>query len=74
MLEVCLICRPLAAQWDESIDGTCGNQIVSFVAVEATGLALDLAILASPLPLIVRLHVRLAFKIQVMALLDVGFM
>ncbi|KAF2826708.1 hypothetical protein CC86DRAFT_19852, partial [Ophiobolus disseminans] len=38
VIEVCLICRPLAAQWDNDIGGLCGNQMASFAAIEIIGL------------------------------------
>jgi hypothetical protein len=56
VLEVCLICRPLAAQWDPDVDGLCGNQMASFAAIEITGLVLDTVIIVSPIPAIMSLR------------------
>src|SRR4051794_25613514 len=51
-LELFLICRPLAAQWDAYGAGTCGNQIDSFMVIECCGLVLDCIISILPIPLI----------------------
>jgi hypothetical protein len=72
VLEVCLICRPIAAQWDPDVKGKCGNQIVSFVTIEVTGMALDIAILVSPLPGMRYLRVEKWEKLKIVFILDVG--
>lgn len=72
VLEVCLICRPLATQWDSNIKGLCGNQTASFIAVEVSGLVLDLAILVSPLPTVYSLMISRARKATIILLLDAG--
>ena len=43
-LETFLICRPMAVDWNAHIDGTCGNQVVSYLVLEVLGLLFDLAI------------------------------
>lgn len=58
VLEVLLIFRPLAAQWDPNITGACGNQTASFMAIEILGLALDVIILGQPIPMLLRLHIN----------------
>ena len=49
VLEIFLICRPLAAVWDSSITGTCGQELVSYLILEISGLFIDLGILIIPL-------------------------
>ena len=49
VLEIFLICRPLAATWDPDISGDYGDQIISYVVLEIAGLFIDLAILILPL-------------------------
>jgi hypothetical protein len=62
ILEICLICRPLAAQWDPNVGGACGNQIASFVTIEVLGLALDVAILVLPIRPLFGLNIPLKKK------------
>jgi hypothetical protein len=69
VLEVCLICRPIAAQWDPDVKGKCGNQIVS-VTIEVTGM--DIAILVSPLPRLLYLPIEKWRKLKFVFILDVG--
>jgi hypothetical protein len=74
VLEICLICRPIAAQWDANVIGLCGNQIASFTALEVSGMVLDLAILLAPLPYLIRSRAELAAKLAVIVLLDAGIL
>ncbi|KAI1276573.1 hypothetical protein F5Y07DRAFT_366310 [Xylaria sp. FL0933] len=50
-----LVCRPLNAAWDPTVEGTCINQTASFIAIEAIGLAIDILVLAVPCLVIPRL-------------------
>jgi hypothetical protein len=74
VLEVCLICRPLVAQWDPDVDGFCGNQMASFATIEISGLVLDAIILTSPISTVLALHIKLRQKVQVIIALDAGAM
>ena len=74
VLEVCLICRPITAQWDPDVTGLCGNQTASFVTIEIIGLVLDLAILLSPLPTLLHSAMDCASKVRLIILLDAGAM
>lgn len=47
-VQIFLICRPFAAQWDPRVLGSCGDQVASFMALESAGLILDLGILLVP--------------------------
>jgi uncharacterized membrane protein len=73
VLEVCLICQPLAAQWDPNVKGLCGNQIVSFVVIEVAGLVLDLVILLTPLYMVLRSQMNRGTKLKAVMILDAGF-
>jgi len=74
VLEICLICRPLAAQWDPNVGGACGNQIASFVAIEVIGMILDVAVLASPIPLVSSMKISKVRKLRLALILDAGAM
>ena len=72
ILEVFLICRPLAVDWNPHMDGKCADQIVSYLVLEILGLLIDLFILVIPLPLISRLHLRWRRKMSIAATLSTG--
>lgn len=72
ILEVFLICRPLRGHWDLISVNACGNQQVSFVVIECIGLALDVALLLLPLPIIMRSQATTEKKIMWMMALDIG--
>jgi hypothetical protein len=72
VLEVCLICRPMAAQWNPKVQGLCGNQTISFVALEVSGMVLDLVILMAPLGPIATLKMKKARRFKFIVLLDAG--
>ena len=73
-LETFLICRPMAVDWNTHINGTCGNQVVSYLVLEIIGLLLDLAILILPLPCIWRLAMPFRLKLSVSILVSIGFL
>lgn len=72
LLEVFLICRPMAANWNTNVDGTCGNQIASYLVLEAIGLLLDFAILVVPSPAIWRLNMSWRRKVGVTVVFSIG--
>ncbi|KAF2029082.1 integral membrane protein [Setomelanomma holmii] len=72
VLEVCLICRPLAAQWDPNVTGVCGSQLASFAAIEISGLILDLVMLISPVPAVLRMRMNRLKQIKAIIMLDIG--
>jgi hypothetical protein len=74
ILEICLICRPLAAQWDPNTGGACGNQIASFVTIEVLGLALDVAILVLPIKVLFGLNMALKRKLGLVMIFSSGVM
>ena len=71
-LEVFLICRPMAVDWDAHVDGTCGDQIVSYLVLEILGLLIDFTILVVPLPVIWKLQLPWPRKVSIAALLSIG--
>ena len=74
LLETFLICRPIAVDWNAYIDGTCGDQVVSYVVLEVLGLSLDFAILVVPLLLIWRLIMSSRGKMSVSIVFSMGFL
>lgn len=74
VLQVFLMCMPLAATWDKNIAGTCGDQVASFMAFESLGLALDVAVLAIPAVYVMRLRLPLQCRLAAIVVLDAGTM
>jgi hypothetical protein len=74
VLEVCLVCRPLAAQWDPNVKGLCGNQMASFAAIETSGILIDVAILLTPAILVLKLQTAFKKKIATILVFDAGAM
>jgi hypothetical protein len=72
ILEVMLICRPLSAQWEYNTASVCGNQQVSFIVIESTGLLLDVVLLLLPLPTILSLHVSTEKKVAIAIIFEIG--
>ena len=72
LLEVFLICRPMAVDWNAHLDGTCGDQIVSYLILEILGLLLDFTILVVPLPFIWRVQISWAKKISFSIIFSIG--
>ena len=71
-LEIFLICRPMAVDWNAQIHGTCGDQVVSYLVLEALGLLLDFTILAVPIPCIWSLQMTLSRKIKFASMFLIG--
>ena len=71
-LEVFLICRPMAVDWNVHVDGTCGDQVLSYLVLEVLGLVLDFAILTVPIPYIWRLQMKLTRKLSTATMFSIG--
>ena len=74
VLETFLICRPLAVDSNAHIDGICGDQVVSYLVLEALGLFLDSAILVLPLLSIWKIYISLRTKISIAIMFSMGFL
>ncbi|KAK2606577.1 hypothetical protein N8I77_005317 [Diaporthe amygdali] len=72
IVQIFLICKPFAAQWDPHVLGSCGDQIASFMALETIGLVLDLGILLVPAKYIMGLQMSMRRKIQLVLVFNVG--
>ena len=71
-LEVFLICRPMAVDWNAHLDGLCGDQVVSYLTLEIFGLLLDFVIVVIPIPFILRLHMPCSKKVEVCLIFSIG--
>jgi hypothetical protein len=73
ILEVLLVCRPLAAQWDANA-GTCSNQKISFLAIESAGLILDLPLFLIPTKVVAGMHLTRRRRMAAMFVFQIGSM
>lgn len=71
-LEIFLICRPMAVDWNASVDGTCGDQIVAYLVLEVFGLLLDFTIVVTPIKIIWSIQMNQKRKISVIFVLSIG--
>lgn len=74
MLGMFLVCRPIAANWDPTVDGTCGNVLVSYVFMESVGLFLDVAILIVPPLFIFRLQIERRRMWRISVVFETGWL
>ena len=72
IIEEFLICRPLAFQWDKTIDGVCGNQRMAFLVPGVINLVLDLLIISLPMPVLWTLRMRTAKKVATSIVFGIG--
>lgn len=71
----CVICRPFAMNWDQTIPGGhCGNQVQSFTITGVLNLITDLVVLLLPMPYLVKLQMRLYKKLVLIAVFSVGLL
>ena len=67
-------CRPVRSQWDITIPGSaCIDQVLMVQSLVFTNVVLDLAVMALPIPTILRLQMRRSDKIGVLACVLLGF-
>lgn len=72
VLACCLICRPFALLWYQSIDGFCGNQKSFDLFIGVFNLLMDVTTVALPMPVLWGLHVRTKKKIIVAFIFSMG--
>ncbi|RAK99406.1 putative integral membrane protein [Aspergillus ibericus CBS 121593] len=73
ILAGCLICRPFAFNWDQSIaGGSCGDQVSSFTVTGVINLITDMVVLAIPWPLLSRLQMSRFRKVTLISVFGLG--
>lgn len=72
VMEQLLICRPLHSAWDPVTNGSCGNEVAAYVALEVLGLGLDMAILIQPLYCLKSMQLALKQKLLLGLMLSSG--
>lgn len=72
VMEVFLICQPLSSQWDANVKGACGNQMVSFLAIEVIGIVLDIAVIVQSIRAFDSMSLSWKEKVGPMLMLNMG--
>lgn len=73
-LMIFLICRPFAYNWDNFLDGTCGNTTAGYLTVTAFNFVIDLAITLLPARIIWHLHMPTARKVGIIIMFSLGLL
>lgn len=74
LLEELLLCRPLAYNWDKTIQGKCGNLSAAYLAAGILNLLSDVSVLVLPIPIVWNLHLPLRSRIALVATFCVGLL
>ncbi|CDM30840.1 hypothetical protein CBS147339_441 [Penicillium roqueforti] len=73
ILAGCLICRPFAFNWDQTIPGgSCGNQVTSFTVTGVINLITDIVVLVTPMPLLYKLQMARYKKVTFITIFGLG--
>ncbi|KAL2146434.1 hypothetical protein VTI28DRAFT_3903 [Corynascus sepedonium] len=72
ILQVFLICRPFAKTYSLTVEGECGDQVASFIAIGAFNLISDLIILTLPLPTVWSLKMSTPAKLGLTGVFLIG--
>lgn len=65
-------CRPVSKAWDFALSGTCINRPAVYVATACVNIITDCAILALPIPMVIKLQLPTQQKIGLVGLFAVG--
>ncbi|KAH6847069.1 hypothetical protein B0I37DRAFT_137465 [Chaetomium sp. MPI-CAGE-AT-0009] len=72
ILQVFLICRPFAKTYTPQLEGTCGDQVASFIAIGSFNIITDVIILTLPLPTVWALKMSTPAKLGLTGVFLVG--
>ncbi|KAK0663734.1 hypothetical protein DIS24_g1139 [Lasiodiplodia hormozganensis] len=74
MFSLIFPCKPVASNWDVTIEGECINKAGIYIATAVINIATDLALLVLPIPVLVRLQIPRLEKVALIAMFGVGSM
>ncbi|RDL41339.1 Uncharacterized protein BP5553_01318 [Venustampulla echinocandica] len=72
ILESFLLCRPFEYTWNRTIPGVCGDTQKAYLSVAIVNLAIDLSIVALPMPVLWSLKMAKKKKMAISAILCLG--
>lgn len=67
-----LICRPIAFNWDKTLDGQCGSTVGEEVSFAIVNMILDGIIVILPMPVVWRLQMPVKKKIGISCMFGLG--
>lgn len=74
VLAAFLVCRPLAYNWDKTIEGgRCANVNQDFLAQAIINLLLDITIVSLPLPVLWNLQMKTGKKVSIIIMFSIGY-
>lgn len=68
------LCQPFAYNWDQTIHGSCGDQIKSYIITGALNICTDVLVLGLPMPMVWKLQVPTRSKIALTGVFTIGFL
>ena len=74
ILEAFLLCRPLAYNWDSTIEGVCGNRSKVYISAGALNVVTDFMVMALPIPHIFGLQLRIKKKLGLVLMFSLGLL
>jgi len=74
LLQCFLICRPFPKIYTPTIEGTCGDQIASFIAIGVFNIITDVIILTLPIPTVWSLKMSTTAKLGLTGVFLIGLM
>ncbi|KAF3761233.1 hypothetical protein M406DRAFT_221390, partial [Cryphonectria parasitica EP155] len=72
VLETFLLCRPLAYNWDTSIEGVCGDRNAAYVIAGVMNMITDFMVLLLPVPAIWQLKMPTGQKVGLVGVFSMG--
>ncbi|KXX72992.1 hypothetical protein MMYC01_210536 [Madurella mycetomatis] len=74
ILGALFLCRPIAFNWDKTLEGTCGDNRLFYIWLGGINVVAEAVVLLLPLPFIYRLQMKMFKKLVVIGLFSIGWM
>lgn len=74
VFETFLLCRPLAFNWDTTVDGVCGDRNAVFLIAGVTNMITDFMVLIVPVPCIWKLQMPFGQRFGLFLIFGMGIM
>ncbi|KAK8152888.1 hypothetical protein IWX90DRAFT_40812 [Phyllosticta citrichinensis] len=72
VLQILLMCRPFAKNWNNALPGRCGNRPIGFTIIGALNMVTDVVIILLPLPWVHRLQMPRRAKMGLYLMFGIG--
>lgn len=74
VLQIFLMCRPFAKNWNNALPGRCGNRPIGFTIIGALNMVTDVIIILLPLPWVRRLQMPRRAKLGLYLMFGIGLL